>query len=51
MKEYMYNFYDEKIEIIEREGGTASVKLADFEKDFTDYEKAVRFCEKNGYRF
>lgn len=50
MREYMYNIYDEEIEIMERDGIT-SVKADDFEKYFADYEKAIRFCEKHGYRF
>lgn len=51
MKEYMYNLYDEEAIITESGNGTVLVEVEDIERTFQDYEKAIRFLERNGYRF
>lgn len=52
MKEYMYNIYDEEAVIEETEIGVAvDVEIDGTKKRFNDYEKAVRFLDKLGYRF
>ena len=53
MIEYMSNFYDELAEIdySQEDQGIYTVHVEDITRTFNDYDKAVNYLYRLGYRF